>query len=315
MRSPRARLGTRPSAVRRRTPRAGQQRECPSSARRRKRIIEGAISCPPMQSIGFCAQDMKPSIAALATARVSYLDKTHAQRRLDPARSSLAARWRFPSAIPFLGWGNWIVLPIAHPGAGLGALSSKNGGRNFCLIVLLTRCPAEPGRRISLAASRRGLGEQSGQAAPSLKISNRPPLAAALARPALATHRSSRSKVSESHGGPVRAVRRHHRHTSHRRARSSRRRAGARIPPKHAPGGASDHQHRAVALDPLKAVPACAAAWPSWASFDRGSARARAPRVRDAICAPAETQQAARRPCAWQTSSRRGPSAPGRKSP
>ena len=42
-----------------------------------------------------------------------------------------------PSAIPFLGWGNWVVLPIAILGAGLGALSSKNGGRNFCLIVLL----------------------------------------------------------------------------------------------------------------------------------------------------------------------------------
>jgi hypothetical protein len=42
-----------------------------------------------------------------------------------------------PSAIPLLGWGNWIVLPIAILGAGLGALSSKNGGRNFCLIVLL----------------------------------------------------------------------------------------------------------------------------------------------------------------------------------
>lgn len=42
-----------------------------------------------------------------------------------------------PSSIPFLGWGNWIVLPIAILGAGLGALSSSNGGRNFCLIVLL----------------------------------------------------------------------------------------------------------------------------------------------------------------------------------
>ena len=42
-----------------------------------------------------------------------------------------------PSAIPLLGWGNWIVLPIAILGAGLGALSSKNAGRNFCLIVLL----------------------------------------------------------------------------------------------------------------------------------------------------------------------------------
>lgn len=41
-----------------------------------------------------------------------------------------------PSAIPFLGWGNWIVLPIAVTGAGLGALSNSNRGRNFCLIVL-----------------------------------------------------------------------------------------------------------------------------------------------------------------------------------
>ena len=40
-----------------------------------------------------------------------------------------------PSAIPFLGWGNWIVLPIAVVGIGIGALSRSNAGRNFCLIV------------------------------------------------------------------------------------------------------------------------------------------------------------------------------------
>lgn len=40
-----------------------------------------------------------------------------------------------PSAIPFLGWANWFVLPIALIGAGFGALSSSNQGRNFCLIV------------------------------------------------------------------------------------------------------------------------------------------------------------------------------------
>lgn len=42
-----------------------------------------------------------------------------------------------PSTIPFLGWGNWFVLPIAVLGAGIGALSSRNTGRNFCLIVLV----------------------------------------------------------------------------------------------------------------------------------------------------------------------------------
>ncbi|TMM50321.1 hypothetical protein [Qipengyuania marisflavi] len=41
-----------------------------------------------------------------------------------------------PSAIPLLGWGNWLALPFAVAGAGIGALSSTNGGRNFCLIVL-----------------------------------------------------------------------------------------------------------------------------------------------------------------------------------
>ena len=42
-----------------------------------------------------------------------------------------------PSAIPFLGWGNWIVLPIAVVGIGLGALSRSNHGRNFCLVVFV----------------------------------------------------------------------------------------------------------------------------------------------------------------------------------
>jgi hypothetical protein len=39
--------------------------------------------------------------------------------------------------VPLLGWGNWLVLPFAVLGAGIGALSSKNHGRNFCLVVLL----------------------------------------------------------------------------------------------------------------------------------------------------------------------------------
>lgn len=41
-----------------------------------------------------------------------------------------------PSTIPLLGWGNWIALPFAVAGAGIGALSASNAGRNFCLIVL-----------------------------------------------------------------------------------------------------------------------------------------------------------------------------------
>jgi len=42
-----------------------------------------------------------------------------------------------PSTIPLLGWGNWLVLPIAVVGIGPGALAPSNGGRNFCLIVFV----------------------------------------------------------------------------------------------------------------------------------------------------------------------------------
>ena len=42
-----------------------------------------------------------------------------------------------PAQIPLLGWANWFALPLIVVGIILGALSSKNGGRNFCLIVLL----------------------------------------------------------------------------------------------------------------------------------------------------------------------------------
>ena len=40
-----------------------------------------------------------------------------------------------PATIPFLGWANWIALPLIVIGVVVGALSSKNGGRNFCLII------------------------------------------------------------------------------------------------------------------------------------------------------------------------------------
>lgn len=39
--------------------------------------------------------------------------------------------------IPFLGWLNYLVIPLAVLGAALGALSDSNAGRNFNLVVLL----------------------------------------------------------------------------------------------------------------------------------------------------------------------------------
>ncbi len=42
-----------------------------------------------------------------------------------------------PAQIPLLGWANWVALPVIAAGIVAGALSSKDSGRNFCLIVLL----------------------------------------------------------------------------------------------------------------------------------------------------------------------------------
>ena len=42
-----------------------------------------------------------------------------------------------PATIPFLGWANWLALPLIVVGIILGALSSSDSGRNFCFIVLL----------------------------------------------------------------------------------------------------------------------------------------------------------------------------------
>ncbi|MCL6250621.1 hypothetical protein M3P36_06130 [Altererythrobacter sp. KTW20L] len=40
-----------------------------------------------------------------------------------------------PAQIPLLGWGNWFALPLVVIGIVVGALSSKNSGRNFCLVI------------------------------------------------------------------------------------------------------------------------------------------------------------------------------------
>ena len=51
-----------------------------------------------------------------------------------------------PATIPLLGWANWLALPLIVLGVVVGQLSSTNGGRNFCLVVLLIagakRCAA-----------------------------------------------------------------------------------------------------------------------------------------------------------------------------
>ena len=45
-----------------------------------------------------------------------------------------------PGVVPFLGWINWAVLLLTLIGAGIGALSRSNHGRNLCLVVFVLAC-------------------------------------------------------------------------------------------------------------------------------------------------------------------------------
>ena len=38
---------------------------------------------------------------------------------------------------PLLGWANWLIVPLALVGAGIGAASSSNSGRNLNLFVVV----------------------------------------------------------------------------------------------------------------------------------------------------------------------------------
>lgn len=38
--------------------------------------------------------------------------------------------------LPFLGWANWLIVPLAMIGAGLGAASRSTSGRNLNLLVI-----------------------------------------------------------------------------------------------------------------------------------------------------------------------------------
>lgn len=42
-----------------------------------------------------------------------------------------------PAFVPFLGWANWFIIPIAVVGLALGAMSSKTSGRNLNIVVIV----------------------------------------------------------------------------------------------------------------------------------------------------------------------------------
>jgi hypothetical protein len=39
--------------------------------------------------------------------------------------------------LPFLGWANWLVVPLAIIGAAIGALSRGTAGRNLNIVVIV----------------------------------------------------------------------------------------------------------------------------------------------------------------------------------
>ncbi|WP_037497929.1 hypothetical protein [Sphingomonas jaspsi] len=39
--------------------------------------------------------------------------------------------------IPLLGWANWLIIPLAVVGAGIGAMSGNKTGRNLNLFVIV----------------------------------------------------------------------------------------------------------------------------------------------------------------------------------
>lgn len=49
----------------------------------------------------------------------------------------VALVFAIPGLVPLLGWINWLVLPVALLGAGVGALSRSNAGRNLNILVLI----------------------------------------------------------------------------------------------------------------------------------------------------------------------------------
>jgi hypothetical protein len=42
-----------------------------------------------------------------------------------------------PAFIPFLGWANWLVVPIAVVGLAFGAMSKGTAGRNLNIVVIV----------------------------------------------------------------------------------------------------------------------------------------------------------------------------------
>ena len=49
----------------------------------------------------------------------------------------VALLFAIPAFLPFLGWANWLIIPLAVVGAAVGMASRSNSGRNLNLFVIV----------------------------------------------------------------------------------------------------------------------------------------------------------------------------------
>src|SRR3546814_17824687 len=69
----------------------------------------------------------------------------------------VALLFAIPAFIPFLGWANWLIIPLAAVGAGIGMLSNRTSGRNlnlFVIVVGIVRLMMGGGIKIGRASCR-----------------------------------------------------------------------------------------------------------------------------------------------------------------
>ena len=50
---------------------------------------------------------------------------------------AVALLMAIPAFLPLLGWMNWLIIPLALVGLGLGVLSKRTSGRNLNLVVIV----------------------------------------------------------------------------------------------------------------------------------------------------------------------------------
>ena len=62
---------------------------------------------------------------------------THMLNAISILTGVVALLLAIPSTIPFLGWANWLIIPLAIIGAGVGMVSRGNAGRNLNLFVII----------------------------------------------------------------------------------------------------------------------------------------------------------------------------------